>query len=220
MKILNYTVYSTEDIQKILTVIKAKERKKGILSRPVSRLVIVYWQGRARISDMNVRPDCPEAPEWGAHVLRIKRPHQLSVSALELLAMQVDQPFLPASVVREVSKALRNLLSDAWRTQGLKSPPPVRVMPAPDLVDSTVERKRRVGVKKVRKAVKAVISNCGLRMGPSALQLKDKIDRLEAIQDLLSPNETALLGALKTQQAAMQEIAEISKNLRDEYKTP
>jgi hypothetical protein len=219
MKIENYTAYSTEDLRALWDAVVHLTGEMSDLAAPpcVRMLAIVYWQGRRLQPERNVRPGVVYSKEWGGHVLRIKRPDRLNLSPLEMLAMQSANPQLPAEVVQEMAQAFLRRLSrvEVFVRVAAKGLPPVHIMDAPDLVESAEDKRRRVGEKKVRKAVKAATS-LGLRMGPSLTQLRDKIDRLEAIKDLLGPKEKALLAALRAQHDTMAAVEAATSVLRGE----
>lgn len=215
MKIRNYTVYSTEDLQAIITasheaalLIPTRRRRR---SKIPTEMVVVYWQGQRQAAHLNVRRDCAVDPERGARALRIKKPDRLSASPLELLAMQAN-PRLPSQVVAEVAEVLGRLFG-VYGEEFDASAFSIRIREEPDLVEDKDEQARRVKAKKVRKAVGAAVST-GLRMGPTIAHIGKKITLLEAVEDLLGADEKELLAALRAQKEGMGAVLRVAAKLK------
>jgi hypothetical protein len=231
LEIRNFTAYDTEDIRAIYETLREHFKRERIKLRgaPGSHtarasettrprvLEVAYWQGDRRKPHANVKCRVILDVERQAHLLKIKKPHRLNLSPVELLALAADNPTLPDSVVEEIQKALATIFS--W---GLRKTMPglsVRIHEKPEQLEDKDTRAARVKAKKVRKAVNAALS-VGLRMGQTLPQLGGKIERLEAIEDLLSPLEKELLEALRMQQAGMQSASSIAERLKDQTTTP
>lgn len=219
MIIINYTVYSTEDIAAATTAVR-----QAALARRVARvnrvgrarsvpnlpetLTVRYWQGRAHQPRMAVRPMLRARPD-DSPTLCIKRVERLPVSGVELLAM-VAHPVLPQDVVGEVVRALSSYFSSYGRVDDeLLAATKIRIADAPSQVESKEQRKARVSAKKTSKAVRAAMS-VGLKMAPAQTQTDKKVLGLEAVEDFLSEPQKELLKAYRKYAEVMREVAEAS----------
>ena len=219
MIIINYTVYSTEDIAAAAEAVRqaalarrAVSVNRGSRARSVPNLpetlTVRYWQGRTHQPQMAVRPML-RARLDDSPTLCIKRVERLPVSGVELLAM-VAHPVLPQVVVEEVVRALSSYFSFgrvdlSEQVEATK----IRIADAPSQVESKEQRKARVSAKKTSKAVRAAMS-VGLRMAPTQTQTDKKVRGLEAVGDFLSEPQKELLKAYRKYAEVMREVAEAS----------
>ena len=208
MEVLNYTVYSTEDLLTLYEAVKAElgpahpkdRRRRG---DPPKKLAVVYWQGQRRQPSLYVRPDCAVDPERGCPTLRIRKPDKLSSNPLELLALSSDHPCIPQEAVEQVAGAFSHLIR-GWRTP-LPKEYRIRINEMPELMEDSDQRKARVAAKKVRKAMTKA-THIGLRMGVTRKQLQAKVDGLAEVEEHLTPAQGKLLEALRAHLVGMDLI--------------
>lgn len=229
MEILNYTVYSSEDIKVLYDALYeyfqlhpsrlSPSHGPDKVETGCETLIIVYWQGQRREQTVNVKPVITYDPERGGHALRIKRPERLNVAPIELLALQRDEAQLPLGIGREVVKALTTLFGYGRAGAAgstLLPTPRIRLHVGPDRIETKAEQSRRVKAKKVRKAVDAATS-IGLRLGPNIDQLKKRVKVMEEVVGHLDEKQFALLEALRTQLAGMNGVAIAAAKLKGHY---
>ena len=219
MRVDNYTAYSTEDIVAISDAWVAAEgavtpaRAVSRVGAKVKRLVVVYWKGRGGSDLLNVRPDCSFDPERGGLCLRIKHPHRLHASPLDMLSMGASHT-LPSEVVAEVIRAIGSIRW--WARSSPEEMHPdnfqVRLNADPEKVETQEEKIGRVRAKKVRKAVRAAV-DAGVRSGFSVAQITDRITSLAALSEFLTPVQKELLEALTRKQDVVSDIQDITRRL-------
>ena len=214
MKILNYTVYSTEDIRAIAEAAEKKASKKsrgarfGVPMGLPDTLVVNYWKGWNHNASVAVRPEL-RLTGTGLHdrQVRIKRPERLPISEVEMLAM-LGSPVLPESITVQVWNVLSRGCGN-HRAKGFSSKLKIRLVDAPELTEGKEERAARVAAKKVSKAVRASTS-VGLRMGPSQKQADKKAEALAAVEHLLTDDQKELLEAYREYANGMRRVSAAS----------
>jgi hypothetical protein len=219
MKILNYTVYSTEDIRALAEAAEKKASKKtrgARFGRPVclpDTLTVNYWKGWAANSAVAVRPDLRLAGAGAAEgQLRIKKPEQLPISEVEMLAM-IGSPVLPESITRQIWDALSRACGNR-RAKGFSTKSKIRIVDAPEMVEGKEERAARISAKKLNKALRAATS-VGLRMGPSQTQANKRVESLAAVEHLMDDNQKELLSAYREYANGMLRVSAAASKCRN-----